>query len=454
MAGSLALSGLASGVDTSSIVSQLMAVEGQGKTRLTTKQTQVSARESALKNIQTKLTALQTAATALTSSSVWSSSQTVDSSNSSSVGATILGSSAGAGATKLNVTALASAAQHAYHYDASSALTLQLQRPDNGDADSDPQNEGNPITIAANTSIADAVSKINAAGLGVTATAVTDESGEQTLVFAATSTGAAGEFSIGGLTGATNRSFERAGGDAAYTITTASGSINRTSTSNVVENAVPGVRLTLKAITDSPVTITVGSASLNTDAVKNQMQSYVNAYNALIDAVNGEVTEKTSKTDVTQGTLFGDTGLTGLVSGLRQLTSTDTAGALDSFADLGITTGTPGASSSSSKLGKLSLDTTKLSDLLATNPSGVKSAVATLSKRIADYATSQDKVLDARVDSADTEQRSLTDQLTEMDRQLALKQQRLEAQFTAMETALSQSQSMQAQLTSQIASLG
>ena len=82
---SLALSGLASGVDTSSIVQQLMAVDQQQVTALQNKQSTITGHQAALKNITTKLAALQTAANALTDSTAWKSSQTVTSSDSSKV---------------------------------------------------------------------------------------------------------------------------------------------------------------------------------------------------------------------------------------------------------------------------------------------------------------------------------------------------------------------------------
>ena len=63
-------------------------------------------------------------------------------------------------------------------------------------------------------------------------------------------------------------------------------------------------------------------------------------------------------------------------------------------------------------------------------------------------------MLDGRVDSADTELKGLSDQLRRTDDMLKAKQERLEAQFAAMETALSQAQSQQSWLTGEIASLG
>ena len=128
MAGSLALSGLASGIDTSAIIQQLMALESQGKTRLTTKQSQSQAREAGIKDVQAKLTALKTAADALGTASTWKSAQTADSSDATRVGATLLGGTAGAGGTTISVTALAAAAQHAYEYDSAAGADDHASR--------------------------------------------------------------------------------------------------------------------------------------------------------------------------------------------------------------------------------------------------------------------------------------------------------------------------------------
>ena len=451
MAGALALSGLASGVDTSGIVQKLMQIEQQGRTRITTKQSQITARESGIKDVQAKLTALKTAASALSDASTWTSQQTIGSSDSARIGAVMLGATAGAGGTTLNVTALASSAQHAYDYTPATGATISLMR--NG------VQVGSPITIDPNTSIKDAAAKINAAGLDVSASVVNDN-GVDTLVFAAKSTGVASAFSISGLSAGANTRWERAGSDADYTV--GDDPTVRHSASNTVENAIPGVKLTFNSTTPSPVTITVGSPGLNTDAVKKKITDYVNAYNALIDTVNTKVTEKTVAkddqqftSDATKGMLFGDTGLTGMISKLRGLSvADDPLNAWDSLADLGITTGKPGAATADSKLGKLQIDTTKLTDLLGTNPDQVKALLSNVSKQIGDYVDGQSKVLSGRVDSAESELKGLSDQLRRTDDQLKAKQDRLEAQFAAMETALSQAQSQQSWLSGQLASLG
>src|SRR3954468_22411136 len=72
------ISGLSSGIDTSTIVDQLMSIESQPQTRLKTQVTLSAARKSVLTNVQTRLTNLQLPAQDLKSASLWASTQTID----------------------------------------------------------------------------------------------------------------------------------------------------------------------------------------------------------------------------------------------------------------------------------------------------------------------------------------------------------------------------------------
>src|SRR5919206_1500085 len=83
MAGNgLALSGVASGIDTSAIVDQLMQVERQRLVPITRKQTKVQAQQDALKSITAKLTALKSAADALKKDGgAWAQTQAIESSD-------------------------------------------------------------------------------------------------------------------------------------------------------------------------------------------------------------------------------------------------------------------------------------------------------------------------------------------------------------------------------------
>jgi flagellar hook-associated protein 2 len=90
MAG-LALSGLASGVDTGTIVSQLMQLERQGQTRVKYRQANLNQQATDLKDIKSKLEALKSAATALRDVSTWKEGQTTESSAPTSVAVTRTG---------------------------------------------------------------------------------------------------------------------------------------------------------------------------------------------------------------------------------------------------------------------------------------------------------------------------------------------------------------------------
>src|SRR5919106_6093311 len=93
MAG-LSLSGLASGVDTASIVDQLMAIERQSLTKIGYRKAAVGGQQDALKEVASKLASLKDAALALSADSTWAQKQTAESSDPARVAVTML---AGAG---------------------------------------------------------------------------------------------------------------------------------------------------------------------------------------------------------------------------------------------------------------------------------------------------------------------------------------------------------------------
>ena len=112
--------------------------------------------------------------------------------------------------------------------------------------------------------------------------------------------------------------------------------------------------------------------------------------------------------------------------------------------------------------GKLVVDDDKLDAMLDSNPEGVKALLgATLGK--SGFSQAVDGVLDPQVQAAgdfDTliqqtgsQISDLTDQIADWDTRLSDMQDRLKAQFSAMELALSQNQTQGQWLAGQIASL-
>src|SRR5918997_5985037 len=70
--------GLASGLDTNSIVDQLMALERQPQNRLKLRQGQIDARKNALNDVASRLKNLKLAAADLKSPTLWLDTQSVD----------------------------------------------------------------------------------------------------------------------------------------------------------------------------------------------------------------------------------------------------------------------------------------------------------------------------------------------------------------------------------------
>ena len=141
MAG-IQLSGLASGLDTASIIDSLMAVERQPRTRIEMRQAQEQARRDGLNQVTTQLKALQDAATALRSTGTWADTQSVTSNDATKVAVTRTGG-AGPGGYDIAVTRLASSTQRTYTYAPPAAgtnLTFTVK---------DAQGADVPTTIAA-----------------------------------------------------------------------------------------------------------------------------------------------------------------------------------------------------------------------------------------------------------------------------------------------------------------
>src|SRR5690348_4995764 len=109
MAG-ISLGGLASGLDTNTMIQQLMQVEAQPKVQMQQKQTVEQVRQQALKDIQTRLDNLKTSILSLGDTTVWGDVQTVESGDPTKVAVTRTGGAA-AGAYQIGVTQLARANQ-------------------------------------------------------------------------------------------------------------------------------------------------------------------------------------------------------------------------------------------------------------------------------------------------------------------------------------------------------
>jgi flagellar hook-associated protein 2 len=429
----LSLSGLASGLDTESIISQLMSVEQAPKTRMQQQDTQAQARQTQLRDLATRLNAVRDAATALGSVATWSRTQSLTSSDSARIGVRALGSAA-PGTHLVEVSALAVSAQHAFDYTSSAspqsiaigAFTLAI----------DPDSDAATVAQAINARDDAPVSAVVASGK---------------LVLTSRTSGAGGDFSVGATPLlAENVAYKRAGTDAAYTIDGAP----TTSTSNVITDAVLGVELTLKSTTTGPVSVGAGDPGVDTDAIKAKVTAFVNAYNSTVDIIRAKVAEKpvtnaTTDADSNAGQFYGDSMLTGLLTSLRS--------SIGDLSDIGISTGAASGAakfSADSVAGHLTVDDTKLSAALATDPKALQTRLADFGARLKAAVTpASGSPIDNRLTAEDATRKQLADSMAAMDVRLAAKETAMRAKFTAMESALAAAQSAQAQLTAQLGSL-
>ena len=146
--------------------------------------------------------------------------------------------------------------------------------------------------------------------------------------------------------------------DAEYTLD----GFSFTSESNTVTDVVPGASFTLlKANVTTPETATL-TFSKDTAQIKSAFEGLVNSYNDVVDFVQ-QTTEFDTET-FASGPLFGESALSQVESTLSNLLFRDVGtGSLKNLAQLGFGFDTDG---------KLTLDTAKLEQTIASDPEGVR----------------------------------------------------------------------------------
>lgn len=433
----ITISGLGSSLDTESIIENLMKVERLPATRLEQKQAKVKARETALQGILNKMNEVGSALQALRSPTLWADTQTATSS-STAVTAELSGG-AGPGGYQVEVTQLARAAQRTYAFaksEAASQLTIG----------------GQTIELKAGATLADAVAAINSNHeTGVSAVAV-----GESLVLSSRTTGAGSTISAAGAGLTEEASKARTGQDTLYSIDGVTGN----SSSNVIEGAIPGVTLTVSALTNGPATIDVTEPAPDTASIATKIKSFVSAYNAAVELIENKVSEETVKEPKTQeeankGVLFGDGALNSLLSGMRQTLSESGLGTL------GVSTGAPSTavtSTSASVRGLLIFEESKLTALLRENPTGAKEAISGAKGFVTELeplveAATKPSGISERISAATKEAAQLREQMTKLEERLTVREERLHKQFSAMEVALAKSKSEQEWLAGQLAGL-
>lgn len=426
--------GLVSGLNTSSIISQLMQVEAQPQTNLKTKVSTESTVVSAYQAVNTKMAAIKTAAEALTgslSSSTWQAA-TVSSSSTTVTATASPGAVAGTAVfdvKQLAATHMMTAVVPATGVTGGAGLDLTFA-----------SGASTHLAITDDTpqGIADA---LNSSPYGIKASVITTDQGTS-LQMTASQSGTEGTFSVAGFTGA-GAKLAVQGQDAQIAVGgTNAGAYTISSPNNTFTTVIPNVSFTATAVQNG-VTLTVGSDG---DSIATKMQ-------ALVDAVNAAGAQmKTSTaynaTSKQGGPLTGDSTVRELQGSLLSAVSQGYPG-YGSFKDLGLQLDSSGT---------LTFDKSAFLSAYNANPSAVQDAVSNgiaatyddVASKATDFA---DGSLTTAIQSHNNTVTSLNDEITDWNTRLTAKQAALQQQFANLETALGKMKDQSSWLSGQLAGL-
>jgi flagellar hook-associated protein 2 len=445
VAGTITTGGLASGIDTNSLIDKLVQLQSRPLEMARTRQSGFRSQISILGDLASKLGALETAAKGLSSGGVLGLKASSTHTGFSAVPA----SGAVAGSYRIQVTELAQAAKERSLALATGQLvahgTIQLTvqgtsysvsvGKDGGDAD--PAND-QPATL-------EDVAHALRTSAPVSAVVITNGTQRYLSVTPLQSghpaAGAAAALSIGytriGTTGET-LAFDPLAKQTARNATFTVDGLEFSRQSNVVSDALPGTTLTLKAKGGAAEDLVLDN---DPEATKAKLQGFVDAYNGVLRIVQRElaVTDKTNRAT----TLAGDATLRSLQGRLQKLVSSKVTenGLVRTLADVGLKTQTSDGSltiDSTALAGAIARDPAALNGLFSTATTGLQALTSTL---VQDFTRSGDGHLTARKDSLDQAAKRIDADLIRMQARVDSYRENLVKQFTAMEEAVSKMKS-------------
>ena len=441
MSSPITLSGF-NNIDFNQIVESLMQLERQPVTQLETQQAQLQKQRTAYSTLATKLGAVESAAADLASSTAFSS--TLATSSNEAVAKAAGGIGAPNGSYSLKVTQLAQA-------------QVSVTNGTTPDADTTIVASGGSLTIGGVTvnvagdvtlnGLAEAIN--GTADIGVNASVVRSGAAYQ-LVLTGKETGAGKAFTIANsLTGGTGVGFSATNAQEATDAAFLLNNVPVNSASNTVENAIPGVTLTLQQQTENPITITI---TADTSSVEALVKKFTSAYNDLATFLDQQAKAYGNKE---RDNIGGDPLVRQLRSSLSRVAGGEVATG-DSFtalAQVGLTF---------NRTGQLEFRNSDLQTALSNDRNGVvklfqggsgfdgafdnvKSAISTYTGAGGLLPTAQTRLSDQLT--------KIGDRIAEMERRLAIRKAALQKEYTAADLVIAQLNSSKSQLGSLSGSL-
>ncbi|MGZ3648863.1 MAG: flagellar filament capping protein FliD, partial [Syntrophales bacterium] len=358
------ISGLSSGIDWSSIITQLIAVDQQSVTLVSNQQSAYQTKLKEWQSFNTQLLTLKTAADALNDPDSFNVFKTVISTDNSSVQAgSLISASADTSATPdsytIKIVNLATAEKLSSNTFADAAAALGSSYA------GDITINGKTLTVRAADTLADVANKINNLNAGVTASVLNFSASDHRLIITSTSTGAQGISITNDLFGWTNtNNVIVPAQDATVNID----GVDVTKSSNTIDDVIPGVTLNLLNADNGSTTINL-NVTRDTDTVKKNIQSFVTDYNNVMSYISKQSSYDTT-TNTTGGVLFGDGTLLSVKSDLTSAITQPIWGVNSQFSILGL------AGINLDDKGQLSIDDTTLTNYLQTNFNDIVSLFA------------------------------------------------------------------------------
>ena len=356
----ISIDGLISGLDTTGIITKLVELERRPIKLLEAKQDALDLKLEAWQELNTTILAFETSAQKINSSREFQAMQATFKNNSSSQGDIV------------NLTANSNIPDGSYNLVVSQLATQHKLVSDQGCSSTSTDIGYTSVAITTSsgasrtftdTTLSELRSSINAAGLGVTANIVNTASSSNPnyrLMLSSTEVGSDNSFSVTVNQSSSVLSFStlQSAQDAVFTLD----GLSITRDDNVFSDVIEGVEMELTAYGSGTITM-----SSDTDKIVENIESFVDSYNDVMDYINGQFTY--SGESSTTKPLFGSSTLLGIQSALSGI-MTGLVGGFDASSDIYASLSQVGIKTDATN--QLSVDTTVLVQALTENPDAVK----------------------------------------------------------------------------------
>jgi flagellar hook-associated protein 2 len=481
------VSGLSSGLDTKTIISQLMSIEGQPKLKMQWNQQLVQTRQAAWTDLNARLKTLKTSADALLTASTW------DPASATSTATTYAATSTDS--SRLSTTVSGTPTPGTYAVQVSQLAQGEVSKS-TATGGTIAANDTLTITqggttwnvaVTAGDSFSDVAAKINAA-TGNSGVSASIDGGAIRLQSTGTTTGtgASSAFSIsssGGTAAALGFTETQSAQNALYYV---DGAFHQ-SESNFNNAGITGVNLNLSGTMSGSVTVAQTDASGKTpqqlweDSVVAKVKDFVSQYNSIQQVVyqktqaESKVTTPANPTtgltlsEYLTGPMARNTSFSDVASQLRTQVNGSVdgiAGADSMLASIGIKTGayTAGAAN-----GTLTIDETALRQALETDPTKVQNLFGQvggttgqltgddgIARRVTELTSAMmdpSGTVGSAINGATADNSRLQDSIDSATERLTRRQEYYEKMYAALEVALGKLQSQSSWLSSQLAGL-